>query len=276
MFFRTKKIKNSSVLQLVRSYRDRRGKVKQEVVVSLGKLNVPDREKNQIAQAIEERLAGQESLYPLKPSVAKWTDIIIKKIEETKLAVSRYPTDNISPDEDIADGVLVDRIEHENETILGPLLVLKKAWDDLGIGDCLMENGFSKSQVNASIASVFNRLIFPESEHRLPLWCSTMSLDEILNDRLSMSGDDRFYRVSDELLKVRKGLEKYLRQREKTLFNLSDSIVLYDLTNSYFEGECKKRKQKRKRERHTKQNGGKISAGNKLSVGKTKKSENKV
>lgn len=240
MFFRTKRIKNSSVLQLVESYRDNIGKVKQKIVVSLGKLHVPNRERKEIAKAVEDRLSGQESLFPLRASVAKWTDIIIKKIEETKLTVSRHPVDNISSKEEIADGVLVDRIEHENETILGSVLVLKKAWDDLGIGDYLKENEFTESQINASMASVFNRLIAPESEHCLPLWCSTVSLDEILNDRLSASGDDRFYRVSDALLKVREGLEKHLRRREKSLFNLDDSIILYDLTNSYFEGECER------------------------------------
>ena len=35
-------------------------------------------------------------------------------------------------------------------------------------------------------------------------------------------------------------LEKHLAQRERDLFSLSESIVLYDLTNTYFEGQCAK------------------------------------
>lgn len=238
MFFRTKKIKKSTVLQLVRSVRDRRGKVSQKIVVSLGNLPVPCRERKEIAREVENRLEGYQSLLPLKIAVAKWSDIIMKKIDESKLMVSRYPIDDISNDEEVADGVLVDWVEHENETDLGTILVLKKAWDSLRIGDFLKNAGFSESQVGAAAASVFNRLTYPVSEHEMPLWCSTVSLDELFDDRLGISGDDRFYRVSDMLLEVRHGLEEHLREREKGLFSLCSSIILYDLTNSYFEGEC--------------------------------------
>lgn len=240
MFFRTKKINNSPVLQLVRNFRDRRGKVMQKVVVSLGRLPVPSRERKEIAQEIENRLNGHQSLFPLKAAVAKWSDMIIKKIDEMKPVVSRHPVDRISDEEEVADGVLVDRVEHENETELGTVLVLKTAWENLGVGDFLRGAGFSESHICAAAASVFNRLSDPVSEHEMPLWCSTVSLDELFDDRLGSSGDDRFYRISDALLDVRLGLEKHLREREKTLFNLGNSIILYDLTNSYFEGECRR------------------------------------
>ncbi|MCP4111814.1 MAG: hypothetical protein GY749_40860, partial [Desulfobacteraceae bacterium] len=53
-------------------------------------------------------------------------------------------------------------------------------------------------------------------------------------------GDDRFYRISDKLLKNQDYIEENLYKREKTLFNLEDSLFLYDLTNTYFEGVCAK------------------------------------
>ncbi len=228
------------MLQLVEGRRDRRGKVRQKVIVSLGNLGVPCRERKEIALEIENRLNGHQSLFPLSPAVARWSDIIIRKIDETKLIAARHPTDKISDAEEVADGVLIERVEHENETDLGTMLVLKTAWESLGAGDFLETAGFSRSQINAAAASVFNRLTEPVSEHEMPLWCSTVALDELFEDRLSTSGDDRFYRISDALLDVRHGLEKHLRDKEKNLFNLGSSIILYDLTNSYFEGECKR------------------------------------
>ena len=66
MFFRTKKINNSPVLQLVRSFRDRRGKVMQKVLVSLGGLPAPPRDRKEIAREIESKLDGHQSLFPLK------------------------------------------------------------------------------------------------------------------------------------------------------------------------------------------------------------------
>ncbi|MFZ0256049.1 MAG: IS1634 family transposase, partial [Gammaproteobacteria bacterium] len=44
------------------------------------------------------------------------------------------------------------------------------------------------------------------------------------------------YRVSDQLLKHKTELERFLYARERTLFEFDEVITLYDLTNTYFEG----------------------------------------
>ena len=46
------------------------------------------------------------------------------------------------------------------------------------------------------------------------------------------------YTISDRLLKHQSALEAFLAVQEQTLFDLNRSIVLYDLTNTYFEGQC--------------------------------------
>ena len=56
---------------------------------------------------------------------------------------------------------------------------------------------------------------------------------------------DRVYRVSDKLLRGRDELEDYLSCKEKTLFNLRETIVLYDLTNTFLEGTGKLNKKAR-------------------------------
>jgi transposase len=240
MYFRLTRTKSTPVLQLVRGYRNKRGKVCQEIVVSLGNMPVPADYRKEIAQELENRLSGQESLFPIPAYVGKWVDIILKKIDEKKRWASRIDTSEPTGDEEVADGVLVDRIEHENETELGPALVLKRAWDELGIGNFLKASGFRDPQIKAAMVSVFNRLIEPCSEHELPDWVQTVSLEELLGGGINRYGDDRYYRVSDRLLELRIALERHLREREETLFNLKSSIVLYDLTNSYFEGECRR------------------------------------
>ena len=47
------------------------------------------------------------------------------------------------------------------------------------------------------------------------------------------------YQVSDQLLGKKAALEQYLYERERSLFGLQETITLYDLTNTYFEGQCK-------------------------------------
>jgi transposase len=51
--------------------------------------------------------------------------------------------------------------------------------------------------------------------------------------RLSL---DRVYKVSDWLMRHKDALEWHLRQSEGQLFALEEKIILYDLTNTFFEG----------------------------------------
>lgn len=46
----------------------------------------------------------------------------------------------------------------------------------------------------------------------------------------------QLYGISHKLYKVKDTLEQYLSRRTNETFDLSDRILLYDLTNTYFEG----------------------------------------
>ena len=50
---------------------------------------------------------------------------------------------------------------------------------------------------------------------------------------------DRVYKVADMVLQHKKEIEDHLRSRETSLFNLTERIILYDLTNTFFEGSGK-------------------------------------
>ena len=52
-------------------------------------------------------------------------------------------------------------------------------------------------------------------------------------------GLDNLYQVSDLLWKHREAIETHLYQQERDLFSLKETITLYDLTNTFFEGEAK-------------------------------------
>jgi transposase len=48
------------------------------------------------------------------------------------------------------------------------------------------------------------------------------------------------YNISDLLLKKKSAIEEHLYDKEKNLFSLNETITLYDLTNTYFEGQCRR------------------------------------
>ena len=55
-------------------------------------------------------------------------------------------------------------------------------------------------------------------------------------DNLSLYG---IYQISDQLLGKKAAIEHHLYARERNLFGLQETITLYDLTNTYFEGQSK-------------------------------------
>ena len=237
MFIREKKTRYATVLQLVNGERGHDGKVRQHIILSLGDMRIPDELRKTIAHEVENRLNGYQRLMPLELEVAQCVDVILDKLKsEGKLPrVTHRELDRTG--ETAINGVLLDQAEHENGTLLGPLLPLESAWNSLGLSEILRAHKFSPRQICAAKITIYNRLIEPVSENELLSWARTTALDELLGERIKLSGEDRFYRVSDRLLACGEALGIHLREREQELFNLSRTIVLYDLTNSYFEGE---------------------------------------
>ena len=234
MFFRTKSIKGASLLQLVESYRNTEGQPSQRIVVSLGDAKVPDAEKSTIARAVENHLLGQSDLLPpdLSEEAAGWVRRILQLAGRSK---SARPVS-----ENTIDGVIIDRVETENVVQLGPQLVALEAWKRLGMGTILKEAGLNPSQIATAQLLVANRLIEPSSEWALVDWAERTALPEMLDLRVTKSGKDRLYRAGDALFARHKAIEAGLRARESDLFGAHGSIVLYDMTNTHFEGLCKK------------------------------------
>ena len=116
--------------------------------------------------------------------------------------------------------------------------------------DCVYGNGWVcrsysgrwalTEQCKAAAASVINRLVDPVTENFLTCnWLENSSLPDLLGQEILQGYHERFYRVSDKLYGHRDAIEKHLRKAQAQHFNLSRTVLLYDLTNTHFEGACK-------------------------------------
>jgi hypothetical protein len=240
MFFRETYNKNSKkpILQLIQNYRTPKGP-RQRVVVSLGtKIHIPKNLRASVAHLVEERLRGQIGLFDNDPIIIHYTDRIIKKIQtDGKYRSERRQVKNFKEDKDTAE-IFVDDVEHGQDRILGPLLIGHHFWNKLDFPKILADCNFTESQIATAELSVLNRLIEQGSELSIPSWIKTVAAEEIIIKNAEDFAEDRFYYISDKLLRNKEEIEKQLYRREKSLFNLEDCIFLYDLTNTYFEGVC--------------------------------------
>jgi transposase len=84
---------------------------------------------------------------------------------------------------------------------------------------------------------VINRLCKPCSEFALAEhWYASTGLEDLLGIPDSAVTKDRLYRTLDQLLRAQTAIERDLEKQLGTLFRLDYSLVLYDLTSTYFEG----------------------------------------
>ena len=95
--------------------------------------------------------------------------------------------------------------------------------------------------MTAAIGLIVGRMAAPGSERATHRWLQRESgLGELLGQSFHECSLSRLYRVSDRLLHHREALERLLFERERSLFHLDCTITLYDLTNTFFEGEGKR------------------------------------
>lgn len=200
---------------------------RQRTICSLGDLSPGPREKwLGLAGRIEAALQGQEPLNGPDPLV----DDIVGRIRSA--GQDRRGSDVVA--------VHTDQVSLEEARVAGPVHVGHQLWKRLGLGEILKEIGLSARARLLSEVMVLNRLVAPCSEHAMPQWVGNTALSDILRIDLSELSDTALYRNLDRLHPNRQAIEAALAQQEKSLFNLDDTYYLYDLTSTYFEGQCLK------------------------------------
>jgi transposase len=246
MYFRRKKTPSGTVLQLLESYRNPEGQPRQRVVLSLGSEAVPEAHWKELGHRVEQRLYGRPGLFDHEcdPAVQQWVDTIVRRVDLRgrwqpargaggKTAQAAQATEEHGQ---VLDGVLLDQVQHTHATSLGPELVAWHVWRRLGMPECLERLGFNALQRQVAAASVINRLVDPVSDHAMRGWLERSAAVELVGEEVVSGGKDRFYRVSDKLLDNQEAIEAHVRRAQRKALSLERTILLYDLTNTYFEG----------------------------------------
>ena len=92
--------------------------------------------------------------------------------------------------------------------------------------------------IMASILTIA-RLCEPSSElHIADTWYRGTALDDLLGVPADKIHHRRLYAALDQLLPHKQAIEKHLKERLGDLFDLDYELLLYDVTSTYFEGQC--------------------------------------
>lgn len=134
------------------------------------------------------------------------------------------------------------RVEN-NRAFGGPWLAIKLIEQlklDEFLNKCLSKG---KAHIHWSLTSmilVIARLLEPSSELFISeQWYAKTALRDLLGIAPDRVDDNRLYRGLDRLLPHKEALEVHLKDRLGELFNVEYDLLLYDITSTYFEGQCK-------------------------------------
>lgn len=110
--------------------------------------------------------------------------------------------------------------------------------DQLGLEDCLRDQGLNKERSNKALMAIAAKAIFSASEHK------TSQILNMSSELAALSGlrteqpidHKELYRIADELYEHKNEIDRFIQQRTDDMFNLKDKLVIFDISNTYFEG----------------------------------------
>lgn len=222
---------------LVDSIRTDKGP-RQKLILSLGNLdpyNFTSEDLFELAKRIESLLLGQGEFFNSSDTIEDLARTFSQRII-IKNAKSMTPEDN---KEELV--IKAGSIEAAESRTIGAEYVGLSMWEELGLTEILEELNFKQNEIDICKLLVIGRLVYPASELATTYWAQKISaLDELIGRDYSRLSKNILYEVSDKLYANKKIIEEKLSLKEKNLFKLEEKIILYDLTNTYFEGMCEK------------------------------------
>ena len=163
--------------------------------------------------------------------------------------------DTMVSDEDRYKEIDPATIKNSDIKDIGIENILYETIKELKLDTKLQELGFTNVQYNSAIGTIIAKIANPSSEAKAYEWlCNISGLNELIGCDYNKISSNSIYRVSDKLFANKEIIEEHLYTTQKEIFDYEETITLYDLTNTYFEGGAEaidKAKRGRSKEKRT-------------------------
>ncbi len=221
-----------TIYRLCESYRFD-GHIRHRTIIGFGKLEDLETvdEKKLLAKRIEEMLKNGINSFPVY-EIGKKIEKLAHHFYIEILNNKRY---DINTDWETVD---MSTLKNKDAMDVGAEWLCKQAFDQLGIGEFLHQQKWSEERISLATTHIISRAVYPASELKTVSYIKENSaICELTGFEKDKITKDQLYGISHRLYSIKNQLEQYLSKRTNELFDLEDKIILYDLTNTYFEGQ---------------------------------------
>ena len=218
--------------------------VRQRTLLNLGRhFDIPQAQWPLLCTRIDDVLTGQA---PLAADCPPAVEHEAQRIA-AQLVARGAPVGGTVPGPTDVQPVDVDSLRLVRPRSVGVEQVGLWALEQLGLPALFSALGVNGALRAAAAGAIVGRLACPASERATHRWLQERSgLGELLGVDFETVSAMQLYRASDALVKHREAVEAHLFDEAMGLFDLQPTVTLYDLTNTYFEGEASEQPQARR------------------------------
>ena len=233
--------KTYAAYHLVESVRTEKGPRQRTLLYMGAELPLSEGDQKILAQRIEEVIAAEQPLFPYREDIEQlaqaYASQLIRRLSTPKDDQEHSENEDLAPE---FVSINVNSIEKSEPRSVGAEHLMLKMADQLCLPQQLQKLGFSKTDASIALGSIIARAVFPKSERSTYDWlCTRSGIGELLDFDFKKSSLDKLYQISDKLLAHKDTLEGYFEAVESEFHGYKSTIALYDLTNTYMEGQAK-------------------------------------
>lgn len=226
-----------TVYKLVEGYRVH-GQVTHRIIVSFGRLEEleTDEQKKLLGKRVEQLLINGGNTLSTSDADGPIEQLARYYFEEVRRK-KRYDINQGKAEWETVD---MSTLKNKDAREIGAEWLCKQAVDQLGIDNFLRQSGWEEDQIALAATHIISRAVYPASELKTVSYIKENSaISEITGFNKEKITKDKLYGISHKLYQIKDPLEQYLSRQTNELFDLEDKIILYDLTNTYFEGQMR-------------------------------------
>jgi transposase len=235
---------NPMYFRLCESYRESHGKVKQRMIMALGYMEDLPRwsDKQELCRCLNDMVLRHQRPMCDNPYIVELADYFYQKLVDSNKIGSVVETESANREEAERrkkEEVIVklSTLTNVNPREIGAEHVALSCLERLKIGRFLSMKGLSEKEIKIAKLQIASRTVYPYSEYKtVSILRENSSLCELLGLSPQEITKDKLYKSASRLYDLHHELENWLSNQVRNLFGLENKVLLFDLSNTYFEG----------------------------------------